>query len=87
MNKNRNDDGSSVERSIDPSNDDDKPGVLLFLTLVVLWLLCLLAGDIVIGPEAKIVQSFNVEGSFVHEVSDLISPSLLWRYCDQLRIL
>lgn len=44
-------------------------------------------GDIVIGPEAKIVQSFNVEGSFVHEVSDLISPSLLWRYCDQLRIL
>eukprot|EP00536_Pseudo-nitzschia_multiseries_P013297 jgi/Psemu1/211193/e_gw1.558.33.1 len=44
-------------------------------------------GDIVIGPEAKIVQSFNVEGSFVHEVSDLISPLLLWRYCDQLRIL
>lgn len=44
-------------------------------------------GDIVIGPEAKIVQSFNVEGSFVHEVTDLISPSLLWRYCDQLRIL
>ena len=44
-------------------------------------------GDIVIGPDAKIVQSFNVEGSFVHEVSDLISPALLWRYCDQLRIL
>lgn len=44
-------------------------------------------GDIVIGPEAKIVQSFNVEGSFVHEVNDLISPALLWRYCDQLRIL
>mmetsp|Transcript_33295 Transcript_33295/g.33788 ORF Transcript_33295/g.33788 Transcript_33295/m.33788 type:complete len:225 (-) Transcript_33295:1900-2574(-) len=44
-------------------------------------------GDIVIGPEAKIVQSFNVEGSFVHEVDDLISPNLLWRYCDQLRIL
>lgn len=44
-------------------------------------------GDIVIGPEAKIVQSFNVEGSFVHEVSGLISPLLLWRYCDQLRIL
>jgi len=44
-------------------------------------------GDIVIGPEAKIVQSFNVEGSFVHEVSDLISPTLLWRYTDQLRIL
>lgn len=44
-------------------------------------------GDIVIGPDAKIVQSFNVEGSFVHEVDDLISPLLLWRYCDQLRIL
>jgi len=44
-------------------------------------------GDIVIGPEAKIVKSFNVDGSFVHEVSDLISPTLLWRYCDQLRIL
>lgn len=43
-------------------------------------------GDIVIGPSAKIVQSFNVEGSFVHEVDDLISPQILWRYCDQLRI-
>lgn len=43
-------------------------------------------GDIVIGPEAKIVQSFNVEGSFVHEVDALISPLILWRYCDQLRI-
>lgn len=47
----------------------------------------LLLGDIVIGPEAKIVKSFNVDGSFVHEVDDLISPALLWRYCDQLRIL
>jgi len=44
-------------------------------------------GDIVIGPDAKILQSFNVEGSFVHEVNDLVSPLLLWRYCDQLRIL
>jgi len=44
-------------------------------------------GDIVIGPEAKIVQSYDVDGSFVHEMSDLISPTLLWRYCDQLRIL
>lgn len=43
-------------------------------------------GDIVIGPGAKIVQSFNVEGSFVHEVDALISPLILWRYCDQLRI-
>lgn len=44
-------------------------------------------GDIVIGSDAKIVFSYNVEGTFVHEVSALISPSLLWRYCDQLRIL
>jgi uncharacterized surface protein with fasciclin (FAS1) repeats len=43
-------------------------------------------GDIVIGPGAKIVQSFNVEGSIVHEVDALISPLILWRYCDQLRI-
>ncbi|KAG7338362.1 fasciclin domain containing protein [Nitzschia inconspicua] len=43
-------------------------------------------GDIVIGPSAKIVQSFNVEGSFVHEVDSLISPQILWRYCDQLRL-
>ena len=55
----------------------------IVLTLVSL----VFSGDIVIGPEAKIVQSFNVEGSFVHEVTDLISPTLLWRYCDQLRIL
>jgi hypothetical protein len=43
-------------------------------------------GDIVIGPDAKIVQSFNVEGSFVHEMDALISPKILWRYCDQLQI-
>jgi len=43
-------------------------------------------GDIVVGPSANIVQSFNVEGSFVHEVDALISPVILWRYCDQLRI-
>ena len=43
-------------------------------------------GDIVVGPSAKIVQSFEVEGSFVHEVDALVSPLILWRYCDQLRI-
>mmetsp|Transcript_1586 Transcript_1586/g.2612 ORF Transcript_1586/g.2612 Transcript_1586/m.2612 type:complete len:236 (-) Transcript_1586:1519-2226(-) len=43
-------------------------------------------GDIVIGPEAKIVQSYNVEGSFVHEMDALISPLILWRYCDQLQM-
>jgi uncharacterized surface protein with fasciclin (FAS1) repeats len=43
-------------------------------------------GDIVIGPEAKIVQSFNVQDCIVHEMNALISPVILWRYCDQLRI-
>ena len=43
-------------------------------------------GDIVIGPDAKIVQSFIVDGNYVHEVDSLISPLILWRYCDQLRI-
>lgn len=43
-------------------------------------------GDIVIGPNARIVKSFKVDGSIVHEVDDLISPIILWRYMDQLRI-
>eukprot|EP00529_Nitzschia_sp_RCC80_P026561 CAMPEP_0113496684 /NCGR_PEP_ID=MMETSP0014_2-20120614/30247_1 /TAXON_ID=2857 /ORGANISM="Nitzschia sp." /LENGTH=280 /DNA_ID=CAMNT_0000390611 /DNA_START=94 /DNA_END=936 /DNA_ORIENTATION=+ /assembly_acc=CAM_ASM_000159 len=43
-------------------------------------------GPIVIGPNAKIVQSFVVDDSYVHEVDSLISPKILWRYCDQLRI-
>ena len=43
-------------------------------------------GDVVIGPNARIVKSFKVDGSIVHEVDDLISPVILWRYMDQLRI-
>lgn len=43
-------------------------------------------GDIVIGPKAKIIQSFQVEGCLVHEMDDLVSPVGLWRYADQLRI-
>jgi uncharacterized surface protein with fasciclin (FAS1) repeats len=43
-------------------------------------------GDIVIGPNARIVKSYKVAGSIVHEVDALISPMILWRYCDQLRI-
>jgi len=43
-------------------------------------------GDIVIGPEARIVKSYKVQGSYVHEVDNLISPIILWRYFDQLRI-
>ncbi|CAJ1966589.1 unnamed protein product [Cylindrotheca closterium] len=43
-------------------------------------------GDIVVGPSAKIVGSFAVKNSIVHEVDGLVSPEVLWRYCDQLRI-
>jgi uncharacterized surface protein with fasciclin (FAS1) repeats len=43
-------------------------------------------GDIVVGPRAKIVQSFAVQDSLIHEMDDIVSPDVLWRYCDQLRI-
>jgi uncharacterized surface protein with fasciclin (FAS1) repeats len=43
-------------------------------------------GNVVIGPEARIVKSYKVDGSIVHEVDALISPVILWRYMDQLRI-
>ena len=44
-------------------------------------------GDIVIGSaEARIVKSYKVAGSYVHEVDALISPVILWRYMDQLSI-
>lgn len=44
--------------------------------------------DAVIGPDARIVQSFTFRNAdcIVHEVDALISPTILWRYCDQLRI-
>lgn len=35
---------------------------------------------------AKIIESFEVTNCIVHEVDGLISPPLLWRYMDQLRI-
>jgi uncharacterized surface protein with fasciclin (FAS1) repeats len=43
-------------------------------------------GDIVVGPKSKIVQSFLVQESMIHEMDGLVSPDVLWRYCDQLRI-
>lgn len=43
-------------------------------------------GGVVVGPEAKIIQSFKVEDCIVHEMDALVSPEILWRYCDQLRI-
>ncbi len=35
---------------------------------------------------AKILQTFEVDRSFIHEVDALVSPEILWRYVDQLRI-
>jgi uncharacterized surface protein with fasciclin (FAS1) repeats len=35
---------------------------------------------------AKIVQTWEVSTGLIHEVDALISPQILWRYVDQLRI-
>jgi uncharacterized surface protein with fasciclin (FAS1) repeats len=43
-------------------------------------------GGVVVGPDAKILQTFKVGDCIVHEVDALVSPVVLWRYCDQLRI-
>lgn len=44
-------------------------------------------GGIVIGTDnAKIIQSHTVGNCIVHEVDALVSPVILWRYFDQLRI-
>lgn len=44
-------------------------------------------GGVTVGPSAKIVQSFKVgDNCVVHEVDAFVSPEILWRYADQLRI-
>jgi uncharacterized surface protein with fasciclin (FAS1) repeats len=35
---------------------------------------------------AKLLRSFTIGKSVVHEVDALVSPKILWRYADQLRI-
>jgi uncharacterized surface protein with fasciclin (FAS1) repeats len=35
---------------------------------------------------AKVLQTTQVENCIIHETDSLISPQILWRYCDQLRI-
>lgn len=35
---------------------------------------------------AKVLQTASVGNGLVHEVDNLVSPSILWRYMDQLRI-
>jgi len=46
-------------------------------------------GDAVIGPNARILKSYSLgknKDTIVHEMDNLISPELLWRYFDQLRL-
>lgn len=44
--------------------------------------------DVRIGPNGRIQKSYKLaDGAcFVHEMDNFISPDILWRYCDQLRI-
>ncbi len=35
---------------------------------------------------AKILSTTEVDTCLIHEVDALVSPEILWRYCDQLRI-
>lgn len=42
--------------------------------------------QIILGPSATILRSLKIGNVIIHEVDDLISPTILWRYCDQLRI-
>jgi len=43
-------------------------------------------GGVTVGG-ARVVETVTVAGgSIVHRTDDLVSPSILWRYCDQLRI-
>ena len=41
---------------------------------------------IVLGPNARIVQSFFIGNDIIHEIDEFLSPDILWRYFDQLRI-
>ena len=43
-------------------------------------------GGVTVGG-ARVVETVVLNGdSIVHRTDDLVSPSILWRYCDQLRI-
>lgn len=43
-------------------------------------------GGVTVGG-ARVVETVILKGdSIVHRTDDLVSPSILWRYCDQLRI-
>jgi uncharacterized surface protein with fasciclin (FAS1) repeats len=44
--------------------------------------------DICIGPAGRLQKTYKLDNGkyYVHEVDGFISPDILWRYCDQLRI-
>jgi uncharacterized surface protein with fasciclin (FAS1) repeats len=42
-------------------------------------------GGVTIGG-AKVVKSIELGRGMIHEVDNLVSPNILWRYMDQLRI-
>ena len=42
-------------------------------------------GGVIVGG-AKVVASVPLAGGILHETDGFISPSILWRYMDQLRI-
>lgn len=43
-------------------------------------------GGVLLNGKAKIVESLDLGGVLVHRVDALVSPEILWRYMDQLRI-
>ena len=43
-------------------------------------------GGVVLGTEAKIVRSYQLGDSIVHEVDALLSPQLPWRFLDTMRL-
>jgi uncharacterized surface protein with fasciclin (FAS1) repeats len=42
-------------------------------------------GGVTIGG-AKVIKSIELGSGLIHEVDNLVSPNILWRYMDQLRI-
>ena len=42
-------------------------------------------GGVTIGG-AKVIKSIELSSGLIHEVDNLVSPNILWRYMDQLRI-
>lgn len=43
-------------------------------------------GGVTVGG-SRVVETVSVDGGgIIHRTDDLVSPSILWRYCDQLRI-